>query len=51
MTRPEPTQWEPTPQPIQPSTVLAEPATVDACRADYDQGTGDRTAMDKNLRR
>lgn len=32
------------------NSVLREPATVAACRADYEAGTADRAACDKNWR-
>ena len=34
----------------QPNRILAEPATVDACRADYKAGATAREAMDKRSR-
>lgn len=35
----------------QPSRIIAEPATVETCRADYDAAATARTAMDKTVQR
>lgn len=46
-----PTQPQPSPAPLQPSRVLAEPADVPACNRDYAEGAADRRALDRHLPR
>lgn len=50
MTQPTP-QPEPTPEPPQENSVVREPATIDACRRDYESGGAARAAMARAVRR
>jgi hypothetical protein len=47
-TPPGPPPAAPTPS---PSSVVYEPATVEACKADYDQSAADRVTVAKNAKR
>lgn len=45
-----PTQPD-TPTPPREDRAATEPATVDACKADYRTGAGDRAAIDRDITR